>query len=61
MSLDFELLAKQSMRGGEQRYTEADIRDMVGAPSKEEEEYCLCGKKLSDNSLECYSHMTQGY
>tara|TARA_B100001113_G_scaffold267918_1_gene222683 strand:- start:36 stop:203 length:168 start_codon:yes stop_codon:yes gene_type:complete len=29
--------------------------------SQDDDGLCLCGKKLSDGNLECYSHMTQGY
>ena len=29
--MNYKLLAEQSVRDGEQRYTEAQIRDMVGA------------------------------
>ena len=32
------ILAMSSVRDGEQRYTEDQIRSMVGAPSKEEDE-----------------------
>lgn len=56
-----KLLAECSVRDGEQRYTEAQIRDMVGAPSIEEEGYCICGKSLDEFDPECYSHMSQGY
>lgn len=57
------LLAKQSVRDGEQRYTEDQIRDMVGAPTREESEHCICGKSLEyvQMNSECYSHMTKGY
>ena len=55
----FKLLAEQSIRDGEQRYTEAQIRDMVGAPSIEEENTCLCGEPL-DECSEAYVHMTSG-
>ena len=39
--------------------TEDQIRDMVGAPTREEEEYCMCGKKIV-NCKESYEHMTHG-
>jgi len=55
-----KLLAEQSIRDGEQRYTEADIRAMVGAPSREEEEMCMCGKHISQ-CPDAYDHMTHGY
>lgn len=54
-----EILAKQSVRDGEQRYTEAQIRDLVGAPSIEEEDECLCGNKIKDCD-EAYVHITSG-
>tara|TARA_A200000113_G_scaffold223081_1_gene237930 strand:- start:2632 stop:2964 length:333 start_codon:yes stop_codon:yes gene_type:complete len=63
MALTYEqikLLAEQSVRDGEQRYTEAQIRDMVGAPTIEEEETCICGEPLED-CPEGYEHMTMGY
>jgi hypothetical protein len=55
----FQLLADQSTRGGEQRYTESQIRDMVGAPSLEENELCICGDQIVD-CVHSYEHMTQG-
>jgi len=27
----------------------------------EEDENCLCGKRLDESGPDCYSHMTQGY
>ena len=57
--MNYELLAKQSIRDGEQRYTEDQIRAMVGAPSKEEEEICTCGDPL-DSCPDSYEHMTHG-
>ena len=53
------LLAECSVRDGEQRFTEAQIRSMVGAPSIEEEELCLCGDKLNECD-DSYGHMTHG-
>jgi len=29
--------------------------------TQEEEERCLCGKKLNLENSECYDHMTRGY
>jgi len=55
----FQLLAEQSIRDGEQRYTEAQIRDMVGAPSLKENELCVCGDKI-DDCANSYDHMTHG-
>ena len=54
-----KLLAECSIRDGEQRYTEDQIRSMVGAPSKEEEELCTCGESLK-SCPESYVHMTSG-
>jgi len=39
--------------------TEDQVRNIVGAPTREEEEYCMCGKKL-ENCNEGYEHMTHG-
>lgn len=47
--------------GLESDATEEQIRAAVGAPTREEEERCICGKLLSENDIECYSHMTSGY
>ena len=41
--------------------TEEQIRAAVGAPTREEAEHCICGKLLSENDIECYSHMSSGY
>jgi hypothetical protein len=54
-----KLLAECSIRDGEQRYTEDQIRSMVGAPSTEEEELCTCGEDL-ESCPESYVHMTSG-
>jgi len=50
------LLAEQSIRDGEQRYTEADIRALVGAPDADdsqfdEEGFCVF----------CGDHQSKGY
>jgi len=42
------------------RFTEAEVRSIVGAPSREEEETCMCGERI-DDCPDSYSHMTQGY
>jgi len=55
-----KMLAECSIRDGEQKLTEAQIRDMVGAPTREEEEYCICGERLED-CKDGYVHMTSGY
>ena len=39
--------------------SEAQIRDLVGAPTKEEQETCMCGDPV-DTCPDAYSHMTQG-
>ena len=54
-----KLLAEQSTRDGEQRYTEAQIRSLVGAPDIDEENTCLCGDPL-DECPEAYVHVTHG-
>ena len=41
-------------------YTEAEVRDIVGAPTKEESEMCTCGKEL-DACTESYTHMSKGF
>ncbi len=46
--------------GLEKGATEAQIRDAVGAPSREEDELCMCGELLSE-CKEAYEHMTMGY
>lgn len=55
----YELLAKQSVRDGEQRYTEDQIRAMVGAPTQEEENTCMCGEPINECD-DAYSHMSHG-
>lgn len=39
--------------------TEDQIRSAVGAPSVNEEKYCMCGELL-DECPDSYSHMTMG-
>ena len=53
------LLAQQSTVGGKQRYTESQIRDMVGAPSIEEDQLCGCGDNVNI-CPDAYEHMTRG-
>ena len=55
----FQLLAAQSTMSGNKRYTESQIRDMVGAPSLKENELCICGDRI-DYCVHSYDHMTQG-
>ncbi len=38
---------------------EAEVRDLVGAPTKEEEETCACGAPL-EGCPDTYEHMTHG-
>mgnify|MGYP001605476430 CR=1 FL=1 len=40
-------------------FTEAEVRDIVGAPTQEEDGLCLCGEKTEECS-EAYAHMTSG-
>lgn len=65
--MNYELLAKQSIRDGEQRYTEDQIRSMIGAPSVQEEtaeqeraerNECVCGVI---NCADEYAHTTSGW
>jgi hypothetical protein len=39
--------------------SEAEVRDIVGAPTLEEEEHCVCGERLEE-CKDSYSHMTHG-
>lgn len=55
------LLAEASIRDGEQRYSEEDIRALVGAPTIEESKTCICGKSLDEFNPNCYEHMAKGY
>ena len=59
MNNSWKLLAEQSIRDGEQKFTEEQIRAMVGAPTIEESETCLCGEPL-DKCPDSYVHMTSG-
>ena len=38
---------------------EATVRDMVGAPTELEDQYCICGELLEECD-EGYVHMTSG-
>tara|TARA_Y100000289_G_C3912429_1_gene145457 strand:- start:607 stop:813 length:207 start_codon:yes stop_codon:yes gene_type:complete len=62
-----KLLAEQSIVDGKQKLTENDIRDMVGAPTIEEEleaqaraerNECICGTINCETEYSCY---TMGY
>lgn len=57
--LHVKLLAEQSIVNGEQTLTEDQVRAMVGAPTREEEEYCICGDKI-DECKDAYVHMSSG-
>lgn len=59
MNNPWKLLAEQSIRDGEQKFTEEQIRAMVGAPTIEESETCLCGEPLNE-CPHAYVHMTSG-
>lgn len=56
-----KLLAEQSIRDGEQRYSEEQVRAMVGAPTIEESKHCICGEPLDSSHMACYEHMSSGY
>ncbi len=56
---NYELLAKQSIVDGEQTLTEDQVRSMMGAPSKEEDDTCMCGDPI-DTCPDAYEHMTHG-
>jgi len=40
-------------------FSESEIRDLVGAPTREEEDYCICGE-LIEQCKDGYVHMTSG-
>lgn len=42
-----------------EKYTEEQIRAIVGAPTREEEETCGCGDPI-DTCPDAYEHMTHG-
>ena len=62
MSLDTrnldEIIAESFEKGI--TYSEDQIRAIVGAPSREEEDFCMCGERI-EKCPDSYSHMTQGY
>jgi len=39
---------------------EVQICDMVEAPTREEDEYCICGERIED-CKDAYDHMSHGY
>ena len=41
-------------------FSEAEIRDLVGAPTVLESEYCVCGELLNI-CKHAYEHMTHGF
>jgi hypothetical protein len=38
---------------------ESQVRDIVGAPTLEEDAHCMCGKKINECE-DSYVHMTSG-
>ncbi len=65
--MSWNILAEQSIVDGKQTLTENDIRDMVGAPTIEEEleaearaerNECICGTINCKTEYSCY---TMGY
>lgn len=42
------------------QYSESEVRDIVGAPTIEEEQTCTCGKVL-ESCPQAYEHMSSGY
>tara|TARA_Y100000592_G_scaffold74498_1_gene116210 strand:+ start:212 stop:409 length:198 start_codon:yes stop_codon:yes gene_type:complete len=60
--MSWNLLAEQSLVDGKQKFTEDEIRSMVGAPSLEEEleaearaqkNECVCGTVDCDTAYSC--------
>ena len=45
----------------EQSFSEEQVRSIVGAPSIEESEHCICGERLDSSHMACYEHMSSGY
>ena len=39
---------------------EAEVRNIVGAPTHEEEEHGVCGERIED-CKDAYDHMSNGY
>ena len=55
-----DVLAELSKLTIRKPLSESQVRDMVGAPSPEEEETCMCGEHI-DQCPDAYDHMTHGY
>ena len=62
--MSWNLLAEQSLVDGKQKFTEDEIRSMVGAPSLEEEleaearaqkNECVCGTVDCDTAYSCHT------
>jgi len=51
--------AKMRFENEGEDLSESQMRSLIGAPSREEEEYCICGDKLVD-CKDGYEHMTSG-
>jgi hypothetical protein len=56
---EFILQAEQLEARQGHKCSEDQIRSIVGAPSIEEDKFCMCGEAI-DNCPDSYSHMTQG-
>ena len=56
--IDFDKIDDAYIQGA--HYTEAEVRGIVGAPSKEEELTCTCGDKVTD-CPDAYVHMSKGF
>ena len=42
------------------RFTESEVRSIVGAPTQQEEETCMCGELLA-KCPDAYDHMSHGF
>lgn len=58
--IDFKKLIEEATTPGS-LLSEAYFRDMVGAPTIEESQHCICGEPLDSSHAVCYDHMTNGY
>ena len=54
-----DVLAELSKLTIRKPLSEAQVRDIVGAPTREEEEYCICGERIEE-CKDGYVHMTSG-
>jgi hypothetical protein len=55
-----DVLAELSKLTIRKPLSESQVRDMVGAPTIEEDEHCVCGKRTEECD-DAYDHMTHGY